>query len=356
MQSIAGRWLDDLESFLEKLKGLPYLDLASRPLFLCQLIVFFRNTHYLPEQPWAIYRKITLLMLEEWDEKRGVRRSSRYAAFDPAAKLEFLSALAFHLTCRIKSTLFDREQLVNAYRAIHQLFELPPDEEVRVAQELETHTGIIVQSGAFHFEFSHLSLQEYLCAYYLVRLPFYPAVRSYVTEYPAPLAIAVTISADPNMWLIDVILRDEIVGQISPDIMESFFSRLEQEKPRLPVSTILGLSVLSVFFTHARSRDSLGRTILRIESIAHSVAKALELYKVAAENEVSDEYYLVKAVGREEQWERLPASHGFRPPQGGFLSRALFKAVTAGENRILSLRKVAPMASEPSNETLRGLG
>ena len=61
--------------------------------FLCQLIVFYRNTGYLPEQPSAVYQKITLLMLEDWDQKRrGVRNGVRNQS--PSGRL-----LSLILTC-----------------------------------------------------------------------------------------------------------------------------------------------------------------------------------------------------------------------------------------------------------------
>ena len=43
-----------------------------------------------------------------------------------------------------------------------------------VIAELESHTGLFIQSGFDQFEFAHKSLQEFLTAEYLVKLPSIP--------------------------------------------------------------------------------------------------------------------------------------------------------------------------------------
>ena len=72
-----------------------------------------------------------------------------------------------------------------------------------VVAEIESHTGLIVESHYRHFEFSHLSIQEFLCAKHLVNLPYSQDTIKYFLEYPEPLAIAVSISGEPSLWFLE---------------------------------------------------------------------------------------------------------------------------------------------------------
>jgi hypothetical protein len=141
------------------------------------------------------------LLLQEWDAQRGIVRRSVYAGFDADRKLEFLATLAFHLTFVIKAKTFSEAQLRGAYRAIHTSFELPREEVAQVVTELESHSGIIAVANLDRFEFAHLSMQEYLCGYYIVRDPFAKHIDEYLQEYPGPIAVAVTLASSPANWL-----------------------------------------------------------------------------------------------------------------------------------------------------------
>ena len=82
---VANRWCEHPSEFLQRLEKLPFSDLATRPLFLCELIVLFETRGFIPSQPAGVYRRIVLLALEEWDRQKpdSVQRQSRYSQFDP---------------------------------------------------------------------------------------------------------------------------------------------------------------------------------------------------------------------------------------------------------------------------------
>lgn len=246
VDAITSKWLPGQEDFLGRLRSLPFHDLATRPLFLCQLIVFYRNTGYLPDKPSVVYRTIIRLSLEHWDEQRRVKRKSRYASFDPEQKIDFLSALSYHLTYKVKVKRFSEELLVEAYIKICQPFSLPKAEARLVAREIESHTGIILESGGDHYEFSHLSLQEYLCAYYLIREPFARKIGAYLSEYPAPIAVAASLSANPSKWLAALILNRSETFNLSAVTVSSLLSRLVQERPQFQHSLYLGFALIKL--------------------------------------------------------------------------------------------------------------
>jgi hypothetical protein len=147
------QWLGEEHGrlFVEQLKKSPFRDTAIRPLTLAHLCVIYDKIKSIPKQPKSIYRKIVQLLLEEWDEQKLIVRESAYASFDNFRKAEFLAHLAYALTVRVKSSAFDRDSLVSCYRAIHENFALPLNDATKVVDELETHTGLFLQSGRDRF-------------------------------------------------------------------------------------------------------------------------------------------------------------------------------------------------------------
>jgi hypothetical protein len=200
------------------------------------------------------------LLLEDWDNQRGVTRQSRYAGFDVDQKLDFLSALSFYFTVERKSMRFTTHDLETAYGRVCAKFRLPSNQATLVAAELEAHTGIIVASGN-GFEFSHLSLQEYLCGYYLVRQPFGEAIARYLHDYPAPVAIAVALSSDPSEWLAQAVSRAGVLD--NPQSVRSFVQRLGLEHPLFSRSLRLGDAILKLMAKAGQDSADFFRQLLR---------------------------------------------------------------------------------------------
>ena len=284
VSTIGERWLnEDSANFRTALSRLPFKDLADRPLLLTQLLFLYGRFGYLPEQPSIVYRKVVRLLLEDWDAERRIRRGSAYAGFDPERKIEFLSALAYQLTYTLKQKAFSDQQLERAYLDVHQAFTLPPEEAQNVAQELETHTGIIVAGPGDTYEFSHLSLQEYLCANFIVRAPFDWKLTEYMGSYSAPLAVAVALSSRPGAML-SALLTDERLRKFEVSGLSSLFSRIQVESPSFEVGLPLAFTLLRCFAW--ASREVGGGVVPGIEAcceldgIQKSLAAALRYYYI----------------------------------------------------------------------------
>lgn len=240
---IAARWIPErTEQFLEEIGSGPAADLADRPLFLFQMLALARRMEAIPDQPSSICRQMVRLMLQDWDHQRGMSRRSRYAnAFDVDAKLSFLTALAYFGTFQLRKRRFEHRDFIRAYERLHARFGLPSDEADEVATEIETHTGLVVEAGYKRFEFSHLSIQEYLAAEYVVRLPNSDEYRRLLERSPATVAVAVALSSDP-----DVFLSALTTSLPDHDLIEGFVSRLRQERPRFAGGDHLGSAVLRI--------------------------------------------------------------------------------------------------------------
>lgn len=317
IKQIVDMWADNPEDFLSCLNDRPYNDLVNRPLFLVQLVIIFNHSGYLPEQPASVCKKIINLMLEEWDERRTIQRSTKYANFESERKLDFLSALSTELTVKKKKKVFTTDDLIDSYRQIYRSFNLPENEAKKVANEIETHTGIIIESGLDNYEFSHLSLQEYLCAYYIVRESASENARKYLVEYPSPVAIAVSISSDPSMWLGTLILNENSLDGVDSHQFVVFIYRLIIERPNFNPKLILGLAILNIYFHFSpTNQDHVFRAMdefVSLNGVDESVAMAIALYKQekTATSETFGYCYLRNASGQ-------PTSHGVTIPNGGF--------------------------------------
>jgi hypothetical protein len=245
-RQVANLWLgEDGIRFFDELNRTPYADLAERPLFLVRLLLIFRRDRSLPPQPCDVYERFIRLLLEDWDRERDINRQSRYANFGPDQKLRFLAALSHYLLIEAHRVAFHRRELERAYVVVCEKFHLPELQAEQVAQEIVSHTGVIVQAGFDRYEFSHLSLQEYLCAHHLLRDPLKSMLHRYLATYPAPLAIAATMSSNPSAFMALLILSDRREEE-GGAAWEVFLRRLAYERPKLSAGTELGMSALKL--------------------------------------------------------------------------------------------------------------
>ena len=308
IREIAELWCGDASGFMTSLSGVPFVDLASRPLFLGQLMILYRSRGSIPSRPVDIYRRVVRLAVEDWD-RHNVVRKSRYAEFDPDAKIDFLAAVADYMTYKLKSKLFSVDQFLQAYAELHERFGLPRREARDVATEIETHTGIFVEAGYQRYEFSHLSLQEYLCAYDLRNRPVGANLLQAFRDNPAPVAVAVALSTESAEWLTAIFLNRLIQqGKLNSFPMQSFFARLLQERPILVPTIELGHAVLRIRFEMVGNpRDEYTERFLALPAVLSATAAALPEYMA----EYVDEYHL--RLTRRYPWQRrddllLPAN------------------------------------------------
>lgn len=211
------------------------------------LCAIYERAGRIPKKPKTVYRKIVNLLLEEWDEQRSVVRNSKYSSFEVDRKMEFLANLAFHLTTKQRSTEFTRNDLLSAYKQIYQNFNLPKNEAVKVVEELESHTGLFVQAGHELYEFAHKSVQEFLTAEYLVRLPFTPDSNRIISSLSNELAIATAISSNSSEYLAHIVFDRLVrIEAISSEFVRPFVTRLLIEKPDFPKSSLVGAALLTL--------------------------------------------------------------------------------------------------------------
>jgi NACHT domain len=255
IEQFAFGWLgvDDARTFLDQVRKSPFADTAIKPLTLAHLCAIFERVRRIPEKPKSVYKKFVTLLLEDWDQQRSVQRMSTYSDFEVDRKADFLADLAHELTKSNRVSTFSRTDLVDAYLRIHANYGLPKSDAQAVVNELETHTGLIVQSGSEYFEFSHKSLQEYLTAVFIVGLPSIPRNMIELQVMPNELAIATALSSRPSEYFYDLVLRHFSHFNLSFQFVRSFINRLLVERPDFELSVKIGLAILCLYSQYLRA-------------------------------------------------------------------------------------------------------
>jgi hypothetical protein len=255
IEQFALGWLGpaNAKRFLEQVQNSPFADTAIKPLTLAHLCAIFERVHKIPEKPKSVYKKIVSLLLEDWDQQRSVQRVSAYSDFEVDRKADFLSDLAHSLTTSNKTSTFTTDDLKESYKQISVNYGLHLSEAQAVVNELETHTGLIVQSGADFFEFSHKSLQEYLTAVFIVGLPGIPANMIELQIMPHELAIATALSSRPSKYFHSLVISHFSKIQLSFHFVRTFINRMLIERPDFELSDEVGLAILCLYSQYLRA-------------------------------------------------------------------------------------------------------
>lgn len=236
------QWFGNREQsgkFLEEIENSKFYDFSLKPISLAHLCAIYERTKKFYDKPKSIYKKLVRILIEEWDEQRDIIRESNYSDFDNERKFDFLSHLAYDLTIRYDKKVYFEDDLKDSFFNINESFGLPKNQCLKVISEIEAHTGIIIQSSYNTFEFVHKSVQEYLTAEHIVKMPEIPRKLLHNTNISNELAITVALSSDPNSYffkLVFDVFKDSRVG--SHFIIE-FLSRLVYEKPDFKESLLL---------------------------------------------------------------------------------------------------------------------
>jgi hypothetical protein len=127
------------------------------------------------------------------------------------------------------------------------------NEATKVVNELETHTGLILKSGHDRFEFSHKSLQEYLAAEFIVKMPSIPSNMIDLQIMPNELAIATAISSQPSEYLTELVAHHFSRIKTSFQFTRSFVNRLLLENPDFEETSRVGFALLALYSQYLRA-------------------------------------------------------------------------------------------------------
>lgn len=169
------------ERFLEALnkpehKGVK--EMTSSPLLLALLCIQFDDSNEFLTTRSEIYDDALNVLFKRWDSSRDINRDdlileneNRYRALTPHRKMSLMSRIAYHSF--EKGEIFIKQQWLEE-RIIQYLSKVPQAPSANaiegefVLKGIQSQHGILVERAMRVFSFSHLTLQEYFAAKYVV--------------------------------------------------------------------------------------------------------------------------------------------------------------------------------------------
>jgi predicted NACHT family NTPase len=150
-------------------KGLK--ELTRTPLLLALLCLAFDQSLFFPPNRTELYRDALDALLRKWDLSRNIHRDSVYRNLTPGRKEKMLARLA--------AENFDKgdyfiHRTVLARQIIAYIRQLPGEKSEEepegddILKAIEAQHGILVERAHNIYSFSHLTIQEYLTARYIV--------------------------------------------------------------------------------------------------------------------------------------------------------------------------------------------
>lgn len=301
--------------FLEQIDNSPYAGAAMKPLTLAHLCAIYERIGEVPSKPKTVYRKIVNLLIEEWDQQRGIQRQSKYSQFSSDRKFDFLCHLAFNLTAQRKQTVFTGEDLRQAYLAICTNFGLPAEDGESVANELESHTGLFIEASYKGYEFVHKSVQEYLTAEYIVRLPHLSIPAAQFNTLSSELAVATAISSNSSQYFC-ILMQKALASQNLKSFFVPFSTRLLQEKPDFQESP-------EAFVFAVQAITALGESEV-------SLNLAARIFKVTTMNAISFFYSILDLKDKPLHLRQIRSHDFLILPLELDIDRGLFNRIRAG--------------------------
>lgn len=171
--------------FLEKLR-LPEnkqtAELAVTPILLSLTCWIFDDLKDLPPKRSDLYEQGINLLLEKWDEKRGVRRevgSEVYRKLSIGEKKKLLSYLA---ACKFEQeqyVLFEQGEL-QGY--IAEYLGISTEDSEAVLDAIAAQHGLLIERAQGFWSFSHLTFQEYFTAKWFCDCADWEGLASHISK------------------------------------------------------------------------------------------------------------------------------------------------------------------------------
>lgn len=145
-------------------------ELAQVPVLLSLLCLVYEKRNEFPRERGEIYKQATDALLVEWDASRNIKRDQVYQNLSPSHKQMMLTQLAAETFAANEYFVVEeklRGLIEKFLGGVPGLKEEKPD-GVIVLQAMEAQHGILVERARGIHSFSHLTLQEYYAARYVV--------------------------------------------------------------------------------------------------------------------------------------------------------------------------------------------
>ena len=162
-------WRDACWKALKDNKSANLRELAYVPLLLTLLCITFERRGEFPPDRDEMYRTAVNALLFEWDIVRLIKRDQVYEGLDVKYRERLLAWIAYETFSRSDYLLEEARlaALIEAYLVTVPRIQAEVD-GLSVLKTIEAQHGLLVERAQGIYSFSHLTLQEYLTARYVV--------------------------------------------------------------------------------------------------------------------------------------------------------------------------------------------
>lgn len=161
------------KTFLEQFRQNKSIkELASTPLLLALMCIDYDNRMEFPSNRAELYEQCIDTLLETWDGKRSIKRDELYKNLTKKNKRLMFASLANKMFD--KGVNFLPEKVLSEWigEFIRNLPNIKPEEieldSKQIIKSIEAQHGIFVERAETIYSFSHLTVQEYFTAKYIV--------------------------------------------------------------------------------------------------------------------------------------------------------------------------------------------
>ena len=144
-------------------------ELAQTPLLLTFLCLVYDDSQDFPKNRAALYGEALDILLKKWAAQKRLQRDPIWQEFSPELEKEMLAELAYQ-TFEADRLFFPRQEAIELTQEfLANNLNAPKDlDGETLLNAIEVQQGILVERARDVYSFSHLTLQEYLTAKYIV--------------------------------------------------------------------------------------------------------------------------------------------------------------------------------------------
>ncbi|MEQ8469482.1 NACHT C-terminal helical domain 2-containing protein [Coleofasciculus sp. E1-EBD-02] len=216
------------QEFLEQLfleENKPILELAITPILLSLTCLVFHHTGKFYSKRSKLYQEGLELLLEKWDERRGIERDEIYRDLSVDRKLELLSYLAVKKFEQEQYVLFEQEE-IEGY--IGELLGIGRQDSGAVLRAIEAQHGLLIERSRKVWSFSHLTFQEYFVVKWFVDKADWSALMKHTIDkhWREVFLLVADLPQQANFFL--GFMKETIEDKVKDDKLQAFLSWVEK--------------------------------------------------------------------------------------------------------------------------------
>ncbi|MGK7879908.1 MAG: NACHT domain-containing NTPase [Crocosphaera sp.] len=144
-------------------------ELAQTPLLLTFLCLTYDESQSFPNNRSVLYKKALNILLEKWAAEKRIKRDPIYEGLHTELEEILLADIAYNNFKEDKLFFHEKDIIKQIKTFLSGNLNAPQNLNGKaVLNAIEVQQGILVERATYIYSFSHLTLQEYLTAQYII--------------------------------------------------------------------------------------------------------------------------------------------------------------------------------------------